>query len=202
MPRCPNIQKYGGGMFRLTVPFVILFPLILFAQTTTTHKPTATTPTTKSSAPSTSNAKPAEDTDILSKNYRKAATIALSSIEDWGKTAKEVSHSMHYSSGSVYASRSASDRESDARKKAEQDVKLAKINVETSADTDFQERSQKYLRAATSVNESFTHLSTASLPKDAISTMTGCEAILERALEDASTKVFAEHPDECKPNQQ
>jgi hypothetical protein len=189
-------------MFKRIVPFVILFPLILFAQTATTHKPAANTPAAKSPSPSSTETKPTVDTNALSKDYRKAATIALSSIEDWGKAAREVSHSMRYSAGSVYSSGSASDRESDARKKAEQDVKLAKIDVDTPADKDFQKRLQKYLVAATTVNESFTHLTTGSLPKSAISTMAACEAILERALDDASSEVFAEHPDECNPDQQ
>ena len=186
-------------MFKQLLPVVILFPFILFAQTNTTHK---TTPASgaQNPAPTSTDAKPVEDTNALTKDYRNSATIALSSIEDWVKTARGLTH--FYSSGSVYTSRTALNREADARKKAEQDVKLAKIDVGTPGDKEFQKRLNKYLKAATTVNEAFISLSTGSLPKDAIPTMTGCAVILEGALDDASTERFSKFPDDCKPDQE
>ena len=139
-------------MYKYTVPFVLLLSVISLAQQ----------PQNKSQP--TSNPKSSEQTSdlkvstrALSKDYRKSAIAALSSIDDWKKKAAEVSNSTTYSNGSVYASRSSTEREADAAEKAEKDVKTAKVDVTTPADKFLQQRLETYLEAVKAFNYQFTH---------------------------------------------
>jgi hypothetical protein len=119
----------------------------------------------------------------------------MSSIDDWRKKALDLSHSTRWSDGSVYASRSSTEREADAGEKAEKDVKTAKVDMTTPADKFLQERLEIYLHAVKAVNYYFTHIGSEDPKKDA-DTMTTCEVLIEKALDEGSTADFYEHPEE------
>ena len=113
-------------MFKYAVPFVFLFSVISVAQQSPNKTPATSDP--KSSAQASAST---ESAGALSKDYRKSAIVAVSSIDDWRKKALELSHSTSFSDGSVYASRSSTEREADAGEKAEKDVKTAKVDTTT-----------------------------------------------------------------------
>lgn len=146
------------------------------------------------------------DKQALSKDYRKSATTAVSSIYDWSDKAKVASDSAGYPEGSpystVYIDLAAAERASDAANQAGLNVKLAKADVSSTADKDFQKRLEMYANAV----EIFTaaevriNLRPGVIPKDVMSKKAGCQAALEKALDDGTTKTFAEHPDICKPD--
>lgn len=150
--------------------------------------------------PSGDRATGPSDKQVLSKDYRKSATTAMSSIEDWRDKAKAVTDSMNYSSGHVYVNRTAAERESDAARKAALDVKLAKVDASEPADKDFQKRLEIYLDVVKVYTQAHINLESGLVTKDVISRLSGCEVALKIALDEGSTKTFAEHPDTCNPD--
>jgi hypothetical protein len=172
-------------MYKYTVPLALLLCLISVAQ-----QPQA------KSAPESSaeTSEPTVNTHALSKDYRKSAIAALSSIDDWRKKAQDVRFSSKYSDGAVYTSRSSTEREADAGEKAEKDVKTAKVDVTTPADKFLQERLEIYLHVAKAFNYYYTHFGS-EFPKKDAHTMTTCQVLIGKALDEGSTAGFDEHPE-------
>ena len=193
------MKHYGkaGNMLKHTAPFVLLLCLTSLAQQS--QNKTQPKNAEKQEVIDLTHPSPAASTEgrTLSKDYRKSAIAAVSSIDDWRKKALELSHSTRYSDGSVYASRSSTEREADAGEKAEKDVKTAKVDITTSADRFLQERLEIYLHTVKAVNYHFTHLGSEYPKKDA-DTMTTCEVLIEKALDEGTTADFYEHPEMSK----
>jgi len=171
-------------MYKYTVPFALLLSSISLAQQ----------PQAQSEPQSPAEVHTTVSTRELSKDYRKSAIAALSSIDDWRKKAQDVRFSSKYSDGAVYTSRSSIEREADAEEKAEKDVKTAKVDVATPADKFLQERLETYLHVAKAFNYYYTHFGS-EFPKKDAHTMTTCQVLIEKALDEGSTAGFGEHPE-------
>lgn len=171
-------------MLKYTTSLVFLFPLVLGAQQPSNSVPVTTAPATSVQSP-----------DLLSKDYRKSAIAAVSSIDDWKQKAMDITHSTTYSNGSVYVNRSYAEREADAAAKADKDVKTAKVDVTTPADTFLQQRLEIYLAAVTAVNYSFRHMGSEQPTKKVTDTVAACGALIAKALDEGSTTVFQKHPE-------
>jgi hypothetical protein len=169
-------------MFKYAVPFVALLLCVVSLAQQTPNKPQA------KKAPE-SSAKTPDPT--LSKDYRKSAIAAVSSILDWKEKSQEVSTSTGYRHG---ASRSSIEREADAGEKAKKDVKTAKVDVTTPADQFLQTRLETFLDSVSDWAYHMTNLGS-PLPDKVIDTMSTCNALIAKALDDGSTVVFEEHPD-------
>lgn len=147
------------------------------------------------------------DRQALSKDYRKSAMTAMSSIDDWSDKAKAASDSTSYPEGTVHVSTvyinlAAADRASDAANHAGLNVKLAKADVSNTADKDFQKRLEVYVGAVEIFNAARVrvNLEPGAISEGVVSKKAGCQAALKKALDDGTTKTFAEHPDICKPD--
>lgn len=146
------------------------------------------------------------DKQALSKDYRKSAMTAMSSIEDWSEKAKAASDSTSHPEGTVYDTvyidLAAADRASDAANKAGLNVKLAKVDASNTADKDFQRRLEVYVGAVEIFNAAQVrvNLHPGAISEDVVSKKASCQAALKKSLDDGTTKTFAEHPDICKPD--
>ena len=173
-----------------------LLPMIAFSQSSA---PPTQEPNQKSDSGS-------GDKQALSKDYRKSAMTAMSSIADWSEKAKAASDSTSRPEGTVYDTvyidLAAADRASDAANKAGLNVKLAKADVSNTADKDFQKRLEVYVGAVEIFNAAQVrvNLHPGAISEDVVSKKAGCQAALRKALDDGTTKTFAEHPDICKPD--
>ena len=176
-------------MFKYAVPFVLLSAISIAQQ------PANKTPATSDPKSSTQASGSTESAGALSKDYRKSAIAALSSIDDWKQKAMEITHSTSYSNGSVYVNRSYAEREADAGTKAEKDVKTAKVDVTTPADKFLQQRFEIYLEAVKAVNYHFSHFGSEEPSKKDRDNVATCNALIEKALDEGSTAVFEKHPE-------
>jgi hypothetical protein len=147
------------------------------------------------------------DKQALSKDYLKSAMTAMSSIDDWLNKAKAAADLTGYHEGSAYSSTvfinlAAADRASDAANMAGLNVKLAKADVSNTADKDFQKRLEAYVGAVEIFNAAQVriNLHPGAISEDVVSKKAGCQTALKKALDDGTTKTFAEHPDICKPD--
>jgi hypothetical protein len=177
-------------MLKCAVPLAFLLSAILAVQQPPNKTPAAGEPKSSTQAPG-----PTESAGALSKDYRKSAIAALSSIDDWKQKAMEITHSTSYSNGSVYVNRSYAEREADAGTEAEKDVKIAKVDTTTAADKFLQQRLEIYLEAAKAVNYHLSHFGSEEPTKKDRDTVAICGALIEKALDDGSTDVFEKHPE-------
>lgn len=146
------------------------------------------------------------DKQALSKDYRKSAITAMSSIGDWLDKAKAASDSTRYPEGTdyhtLYINLADADKASGAANQAGLNVKLAKADASNTADKDFQKRLEVYLGAVKIFNAAQVrvNLQPGAIADDVVSKKAGCQAALKKALDDGTTKTFTEHPDMCKPD--
>jgi hypothetical protein len=179
------------GMFNCTVSLVFLLSLISAAQ-----QPLSKTEAKSVPKPSAQASDVPVSASALSKDYRKSAISALSSIDDWKQKAMAITHSTAYSNGTVSVNRSYAEREADAHAKAEKDVKMATVDEATSADRFLQERFVIYLEAVKGVNSYYRHPFGSEQPsKKDRDTVATCGALIEKALDEGTTTVFEKHPE-------
>jgi hypothetical protein len=174
-----------------------LLPMVVFSQASGPPKQESQQKSDSSSG----------DKQALSKEYRKSAMTAMSSIDDWSDKAKAASDSTSYPEGTdhvstVYIDLAAADRASDAENQAGLNVKLAKAEVSNTAEKDFQKRLEVYVGAVEIFNAARVrvNLEPGAIPESVVSKKAGCQAALKKALDDGTTKTFAEHPGICKPD--
>ena len=167
--------------------FVFLLGLVSTAQQPQDKTPVPTDPEASTKA------------SELSRDYRKSAITALSSITDWNSRAMEISSPSctSYSSGSRLVNRSCAEREVDAEAKAEKDVKLTRVDVTTSADKFLQQRLEIYLEAVKPLNYlNSGRISGAPKPDETnLKTRAACGRLIAKSLDEGSTAVFDEHPE-------
>lgn len=203
-------------MFKSTVPFaLLLFSLTLLAQQSqnqTQPKSAGKQEVIDLIHPS---ATPSIDSHTLSKDYRKSAIAAMSSVDNWYKKSIEVpkytneakvaadvsrinaeyiyrmtmAHGRDFAAEArqpdldrraaetATAAQTSVDREMDAAERAKKDVKMAKVDAVTPADSFIQKKLEAY---RSWVGES---------------TTTTCAALIERALDEGSTADFEKHPE-------
>lgn len=186
-------------MFKNTVPFAFLLCLTSLAQQSqnkTQPKSAGSQEVIDLTHPS---ATASIDSHKLSKDYRKSAITAKSSIDDWNKRALEVSSSIHFSGdleNPVTVARSSAEREADSAERAKKDVKLAKVDVTTPADSFLQKKLEAYLEEATQLNYEFTHpVAGRKRPDEEIRAVASCNVSIGKALDEGSTIYFEEHPE-------
>jgi hypothetical protein len=222
-------------VYKYTVLFALLLSLFSLAQ----QPQNKTQP--KSATKSSGETSEPADTHALSKDYRKSAIAAMSSVDNWHKKSIEVpectneakiaadlsrinaeyTYRMTVAHGRDFAAeakqpdldrraaetaraaQTSVDREMDAAERAKKDVKMAKVDVVTPADSFLQEKLEAYLDVLPTLSYSHTHPnerydSSTKLRIDSWvgeSTTTTCAVLIETALDEGSTVDFEKHPE-------
>jgi hypothetical protein len=110
----------------------------------------------------------------LSKDYRKSAISAMSSVDDWNAKAKQHSNS-----------------EGDAQRNASKDVRLANVDVATPGDAFIQRHLETYYKVS-NVLIAYVHgmeLSSDQL-QEKVMTQNACQDLITKALDEGTTAAF------------
>jgi hypothetical protein len=87
-----------------------------------------------------------ESPQPLSKKFRRAAVVAISSLDNWENAADRLLRRADVSGSETHVFKTDVDKLEDAKTKMEQDIKLAAIEAETTGDRATQKLLQEYQR--------------------------------------------------------